>query len=421
MSARHFVFVESNTTGTGRLAVERLLADGQHVSFVTRQPAKYPFLARSPAPPALRIEQVETNDPAAVEARVREIAADRRIDALLTFSTFYVPLVAQLAATLGQRYLSPRAATTCHEKHLARAALSRAGLPTPDFWLLRSADEAERLSAAISYPCVVKPIAESGSTGVRRVDDREGLLAHASTLAARKVNERGQPLTGDVLVESFVSGPEFSVETLTLARGVTRVIGVTRKHLSAPPHFVELGHDFPADLEPASRQALEAATLAALEAVAFDLGPAHTELRLSPTGPVVIEINPRLAGGMIPELVRHATGLDLLALLLAQLVGEPVELHPTRQQTASIRFLTSDRPGRLTAVHGLDEARRLDRVREVTVDKAMGARVQPPRSATDRLGYVIAAGDGAGVPAAAERALATVRLEIEPLPPEASA
>lgn len=413
MSVRHFVFIESNTTGTGRLAVERLLEGGQHVTFVTRQPDKYPFLTRTQAPPGLRIEHAETNDPMATEALVRQIAADRHIDALLTFSTFYVPLVAELAARLGQRYLSPRAATTCHHKHLAREALRRAGLPTPGFWLLRSEGEAERLSTAISYPCVVKPTAESGSTGVRRVDDRDGLLAHVAGLAARKVNERGQPLSGDVLVEDFITGPEFSVETLTLARGATRIIGVTRKHLSAPPHFVELGHDFPADLEPRVRKTLEDAAVAALDAVEFDLGPAHTEIRLSPTGPVVIEINPRLAGGMIPELVRHAAGLDLLALLLAQLLGEPVDPRPTREHSASVRFFISERHGRLAAIHHLDEARGLDRIREVTLDKAVGAPVRPPRSAGDRLGYLIAAGEnGPGVQAAAERALATVRLEV---------
>src|SRR5436189_281170 len=82
------------------------------------------------------------------------------------------------AARLGHRYLDAQAALTCHEKHRMRAALSRAGLPTPGFWLVRSLEEADWLSTGIAYPCVVKPTAESGSTGVRRVDDRDQLLAH---------------------------------------------------------------------------------------------------------------------------------------------------------------------------------------------------------------------------------------------------
>ena len=56
--------------------------------------------------------------------------------------------------------------------------------------------------------------------------------------------------------------------------------------------------------------------IAALDAVGFDFGPAHTEVRLTPAGPVVVEINPRLAGGMIPELVAHALGINLVAAVL---------------------------------------------------------------------------------------------------------
>ena len=279
----HFVFIESNTTGTGRLAVERLLAQGEQVTFITRQPKKYPFL--NPAAAGLRVLEVETNDVAAVKARVRELKQQASPSALVTFSTFYVPTVAEVAADSGFRYLNPRAAHDCHDKYRSRQVLRSAGLPTPDFWLVTTDEELRRASETVSYPCVVKPIAESGSNGVRLVQNREELVAHARTLQARRVNEREQPLEGQLLIESLLSGPEFSVETITLAPGLTQVIGVTAKHLSTPPHFVEMGHDFPADLEPGARRALEEATVAALEAVGFDWGPAHTESASPPAAP----------------------------------------------------------------------------------------------------------------------------------------
>jgi cysteine synthase A len=414
MDARHFVFVESNTTGTGKLAVERLLEQRQRVTFITRQPGKYPFLGRLAGAPTLRVLEAETNEPAAVTACVTQLQAREHIDALLTFSTFYVPLVASLAAQLGLRYLNPRAALVCHEKYEARKVLREAGLPTPDFWLVTSEQEALQLSERLTYPCVVKPPAESGSTGVRLVRNREEFLSHFGALSSRKVNERGQPLAGHVLVESLLTGPEFSVETVTLSKGDTRIIGVTRKYLSPPPHFVELGHDFPAGLPLADRQALEQAVVAALDAVGFDLGPAHTEIRLCSHGPVVIEINPRLAGGMIPELVRHATGIDLLSVLLDQLLGKPVDLRPQHQAMASIRFVTSDRRGRLAAVRGVEEARQVASVRELSVDKGPGTRVRPPESASDRLGYVIASGeDRASVLQQIAQALGLIQLEVD--------
>jgi hypothetical protein len=196
----------------------------------------------------------------------------------------------------------------------------------------------------------------------------------------------------------------------------TRIIGITRKHLSAAPHFVELGHDFPADLSPEEEAIVSATVQKALDAVGFDFGPAHTELRLAERGPTIIEINPRLAGGMIPELIRLATGVDLVADLLDRLVGaaSPASLRPTRSEHASIRFVVATKSGRLRDVLGCDRARRIDGVRMVSVERALGSEVRPPTCATDRLGFVIASGpDAARTRSAADEALGAIRLLIE--------
>jgi argininosuccinate lyase len=90
----------------------------------------------------------------------------------------------------------------------------------------------------------------SGSVGVRLCRSRHDAHAHAEDLLRRTVNERGEPEPPDVVIEEYVRGPEFSVEVLC-----GRAIGITAKHLSAEPYFVETGHDFPAPL-PAHVQAL---------------------------------------------------------------------------------------------------------------------------------------------------------------------
>jgi cysteine synthase A len=193
---------------------------------------------------------------------------------------------------LGLRYLSPEPARICREKPRTRCALKKAGLLTPEFWLLSSESDARALAQIVSYPCVVKPPSDSSSHGVRLVQSADELIAHYRGLASWKENVRGQRLNGDVLVESLLDGPEFSVETLTAGPGETHVIGVTAKHLSAPPHFVEMGHDFPSGVPASIANELVKTVVAALAAVAFDFGPAHTEIRWTSRGPVIVDGNP---------------------------------------------------------------------------------------------------------------------------------
>ena len=413
MNAPHVLFLESNTTGTGAIAVERLLAKGARVTFLARRPERYPFLAA--AMPGLEVRRLDTNDLAAV---AEQIAIEQRVsrpDALLTFSEFYVESVAELARRFGFRYLSPLPARLCRDKFETRMALRAAGLATPDFWRIASPAEARALAAEVGFPCVVKPPADSSSKGVRLVRDRQELIEQFEVVHGWQANDRGQRLSGEVLVESVLTGPEVSVETMTLAPGNTEVVGITAKHLSRPPLFVELGHDFPALIEPSAAARIAVEVRAALDAVGFDLGPAHTEVRLTPRGPVVVEINPRLAGGMIPELVGHALGIDLFAALLAQLLGLPLDLSPRHAGWASIRFLVADRCGRLAGVTGLAAARALPTVREVALVKPFGVLLRPAEEAADRVGFVIAsASERKHVLADLEEAQRQLHLEIEP-------
>jgi len=417
VSGEHVLFLESNTTGTGKLAVERLLAAGSRVTFLTRSPEKYPFL-EPPRPPHLVVEEVETNDLEAAAERIAAVLDRSPAQVLLTFSEYYVAHCAELASRFGFPYLAPEAARTCRDKGHLRSALRAAGKPCPPFRRLTSEAEARAAAREMELPLVVKPPGESSSKGVQRIDDEAGLVEAYGELATWRSNDRGQAIDGSVLVEGILDGPEYSVETFTLpseggAAPRVHTVGVTAKHLSPQPLFVEVGHDFPAPLDDERRAALVAATEGALTAVGYDFGPAHTELRWTGAGPVVVEINPRLAGGMIPELVEHALGIDLLAAYLDLLRGRRPDLAPKRRGHASIRFLLAPREGRLEAVEGVEGARRLDLVQEVSVTRRPGSAVRPAEHALDRLGYAIAAGDDpAATAAAAVAAAGAVRFSV---------
>ncbi|MGW2986491.1 ATP-grasp domain-containing protein [Streptomyces goshikiensis] len=305
----------------------------------------------------------------------------------------------------------------CRDKGQVRVALQAAGMPQPRFAVVRTEEDLDEALTRVGLPCVAKPVDDSGSQLVRWCGTRDEAREHAALVMAVRTNVRGQPAAGAVLLEEFLDAPEYSVELFSVD-GVHHCVGITRKTVTGIPYFVETRHVYPAPLGEAAEAALRKAASDALDVLGVRLGPTHVEIRLTSQGPALIELNPRLAGGMIPELVRLAHGVDLLGQQLHAALGHDVDLQPTRAGSAGVAFLLPQRSGVLRRVTGAEDATRLERVARVTVTGRPGKEVRPARDAYDRLGSVIAQGCGtAEVDAVLDKALGILGLELEDLVP----
>jgi biotin carboxylase len=233
-------------------------------------------------------------------------------------------------------------------------------------------------------PWVVKPVEGSGSAGVKLCRDRREVVEHARLLLQQKTNERGLPIPLEALIEEYLRGTEYSVEIFG-----GEVVGVTRKYLSREPFFVEVGHDFPAQGPEEVLRTIGRSAMQALSAVGLSWGPAHIEIRVTERGPIVIEINPRLAGGFIPELIRESTGIDLIKCTILAAIGGAPGLVRRRSKHSSIRFLMPEKHGVLCAVRGVEEAALVESVSDVTLYKKPGDHVLCRGDFRDRLGHVI--------------------------------
>jgi cysteine synthase A len=409
--AGELIFVESNTTGTGMLALRIADRLGVRPVLLTSRPGRYAGLAEQPC----EVLVCDTNDLTALRAVVRGRAAAGAAPAgVITTSEYYLEAVAALATELGVPGNPAAALRTCRDKARTREVLTSAGLPQPRFVVLRDPAEAPAAVARVGLPCVVKPVDDSGSTNVLLCDTAEQASAQVAAVLAVTENGRGQPSARTVLVEQYLPQAELSAELFSVA-GVATCLGVTQKSVTGGPYFVETQHVFPAPLPSTVTAEVIEAARQALKATGIEHGASHVELKLTPDGPAVVEINARLAGGMIPELVRLATGVELLEQQLRAAIGRPVDLAACRDpRFAGIRFLLAGATGVLDGVRGVAEARDLPGVDRVAITAAPGAAVRPPRSFADRLGYVIATGDSAAevestLHAAADLLTVTVR------------
>ncbi|MFF2014192.1 ATP-grasp domain-containing protein [Streptomyces sp. NPDC058195] len=389
MNTRLLLLVESNTTGTGRLFARRAAELGVVPVLLCADPGRYPYAAED----GLRTVVTDTSDETALLDAVRALEDGAVVAGVLTSSEYYVPAAAALAYRLGLPGPSAAAVRACRDKAGQRRALAAAGIGAPGFAAVTEAADAVTAARSIGLPVVVKPVQGSGSLGVRHCTDLADVAEHAATLLSTTVNERGIAAPGRVLVEEYLTGPEFSVEVF----GTEAVVTVA-KHVGALPSFVETGHDVPAALPGEQEIALRETAVRAVRALGLGWGAAHVELRL--TGPrtaAVIEVNPRLAGGMIPELVRRACGIDLVRAQVLAALGIAPELERSGYARASIRFLTAGQDGILAPAAQLAEAvgraRTVPGTVEAVLYRTPGEPVGPAEDFRGRIGHAIAVAD----------------------------
>jgi len=212
--------------------------------------------------------------------------------------------------------------------------MAKASLPTPWFFNIRKHERVDPCNVA-SWPAVVKPVDSSASRGVSRVDNETELL---SAIELARLSSRSEA----VIVEEYISGPEFSVEVLC-HDGQVDIIAITGKSTAGEDgrFFVETRHVIPADITPEEDIAIRTLTKMAVSACGLNHAAAHVEVKFSPGGPVLIEMAARLGGDHITsDLVPLATGVDMVEAILNMALGLPV--HPTRrlQRFSGIQFVT---------------------------------------------------------------------------------
>ncbi|HVG44231.1 MAG TPA: hypothetical protein VM890_05850, partial [Longimicrobium sp.] len=137
---RALLFVESNTSGTGRLFVLAARELGLHPVLVTARPEKYAFLSGEGAPEVVAV-------PAIDEDALHRLVADRfgggaGVAGITSSSEYFVATAAALAARFGLPGPHAAAARAARDKSVPRRVLAAAGVLVPAFRVAASAPEA---------------------------------------------------------------------------------------------------------------------------------------------------------------------------------------------------------------------------------------------------------------------------------------
>jgi carbamoylphosphate synthase large subunit len=278
----------------------------------------------------------DTIDATQMCAAARELAARDTVRGVLSWDEARILQSATVAAELGLPGGDPDMVLRCRDKHLTRQALDEGGVPQPRSVLVAELSQASAVAAELGYPIVLKPRAMGGSLGVVRVDT-------PAELASRFEFARDCEVPGSwrydegVLVEQYVAGPEISVDS-AVHHGEVLPMFLARKQVGYPPYFEETGHVVDAADPLLSDAALLSALTSAHQALGFTDGITHAEFKLTRAGPVVIEVNARLGGDLIPYLGMRASGIDPGLAAAAVACGQRPEIAASKSAVAGVRF-----------------------------------------------------------------------------------
>ena len=366
---------------------------------------------------------VDFRDPAAAAATVVDVVRARglRPAAVVPLEGETPSMVAAMvSAALGLPANAVAAAQAARDKHRMRTLLDAAGVPVPAFRLVPLAAPPP---GDLVYPCVLKPTFLSASRGVIRADDADGYVRARDRIAAflaRPAIRAIDPASADhLLVEAFVAGPEVAVEGI-LTHGALRVLALFDKPDPLDgPFFEETVYVTPSRLPADAQDAIARTTQDAVRALGLGHGPIHAELRVTPAGPVVLEVAARSIGGLCARTLRFGTGVGLEDIIVRHALGQDVA--PAREaRSAGVMMLPIPGAGVLREVSGVDAARAVPGVEDVVISIPIDKELEPLPEGGSYLGFVFAAGaTPAEVEASLRAAHARLGFTITPTLPSA--
>lgn len=276
---------------------------------------------------------IDVRDAAAIVALARELAVDGVITAA---SDVAVPAVSAVVDALGLVGLPPAASERCRDKLQAFESVRAAGLAVPETRAIGDLEQARRAIDDLGgYPVVIKPRSGGGGRGVsvvRGPAELAGAFARAQT-GYLGAGERA------ILVQQWIGGTSVGAEAF-FVDGAPRELFVLDDQFE--PGFVSpAGHSLPPQLDAGLVRQVGSDVAAFGAALGLTDGAVNFDLRIAAGRTVLIEVNPRLGGNSITDLVRHAYGVDLaMAAVLCALGRDPdAALQRTAAQPVASRLI----------------------------------------------------------------------------------
>lgn len=239
------------------------------------------------------------------------------------------------------------------------------------------------LCKKISFPVMVKPCDGSGSRGAKRVDKSEDFFEACNVAMNASITHRAE-------VETFIVGREYGAESL-VADGKVNVLAIMQKQMTVHPYYAELGHSIPSKLSVEIKNKAKNCVENAIKALGINFGSVNMDMLITDESKVhIIDIGARMGGNMIgPCIVPYGTGIDYVADMIRNAVGDKVYLKAEEHGAVATRLLAFDKN---ISVKQLPDFEAIENKYGVEIYHHMnvGDEIHEYHTNLDGMGYIVA-------------------------------
>ena len=261
---------------------------------------------------------------------VLKVAREKQIDGIMSFGVDPgVVSASYVQNKMGLPSFGPfESVEILQNKDKFRAFLAKNGFNVPQAKGFDSVEAAMQEIYWYPWPVIVKPTDAAGSKGVTRVDKAEDLKPALEYAMEHSIS-------GHIIVEEFIDKQGCSSDTDSFSEdGKLKFVSFCAQRFDAEATnpYTPAAYSWPSTFTKEQEDYLTTEiqrliTLLNLKTVVYNI-----EVRVAPNGkPYIMELTPRGGGNRLCEMLRYATGVDMITAITRAIVGDPI-LPPIEQK-----------------------------------------------------------------------------------------
>lgn len=277
---------------------------------------------------------------------VLKVAREKEIDGIMSFGVDPGVIAASYVQNqMGLPSFGPfESVEILQHKDKFRAFLAENGFNVPWAFGFSSETEAWDAREKFTYPLIVKPTDSAGSKGCTRVDGEAELMAAIQYAFRYTIN-------GHIIIEEFLEKKGCSSDTDSYARdGQLKFVSFSAQRFDANAvnPYTPSAYSWPSTFIKEEEEYLTSEIQRLITLLGMKTSVFNIEVRVATNNkPYIMELTPRGGGNRLCEMLRYATGVDMITAITRAMVGdetEVIEQKPYNGNWAEI-ILHADKDG----------------------------------------------------------------------------